>query len=66
MLTDRRIHRSSSGCHVAVSDVAPGMRVSKDKGSRQLTVQVTTLGVVTVRRHGVVGVGGRFVDDGGG
>ena len=28
-----RIRRSSSGCHVAVSDVAPGICVSKEKGS---------------------------------
>ena len=37
------------------------------RGTDNLLCMVTTLGVVTVRRHGVVGVrGGEFVDDGGG
>ena len=64
---ERRICRLSSGCHVADSDVSPGMNVSKGKGADNSLCTVTTLGVVTVRRHGVVGVGGgRFVDDGGG
>ena len=29
---ERRLHRSSFGCHVADSDVAPGMSVSKGNG----------------------------------
>ena len=37
------------------------------RGTDNLLCMVTTLGVVTVRRHGVVGVrGGEIVDDGGG
>ena len=55
---ERRIHRSSSGCHVADSDVAHGMNISKGKGADNSLCMVTALGVVTVRRHGVVGVGG--------
>ena len=37
------------------------------RGANNLLCMVTTLGIVTVRQHGVVGVqGGEFVDDGGG
>ena len=54
-----RICCSSSGRHVAVSDVAPGMCVSKEKGRDDLLCTVTTLGVVTVGWRCVVGVVGR-------
>ena len=42
-----RIHHSSFGRHVAVSDVAPGMCVSKAKGKGGLTVHGDDVG----RRH---------------
>ena len=42
-----RIHRSSFCRHIAVSDVAPGMCVSKAKGKGRLTVHGDDVG----RRH---------------
>ena len=64
---ERWIRHSSSGCHVADSDMAPGMNVSKGKGMDNSLCTVTTFSIVTVRQRSVVGVGGgRFVDDGGG
>ena len=61
-----RICRSSSGRHIAVSDVAPGICVSKEKGSVDLLCTVMTLGIVTVGWRCVVGAVGRAWDDRGG
>ena len=49
---------SSSGRHVAVSDVAPGMCVSKEKRRDDLLCTVMMLGIVTVGCRCVVGVVG--------
>jgi hypothetical protein len=55
------IRHSSSGCHVADGDVAPGMWVSKGRGGMgrtNLLWMVTTSCVVTIKRHCVAIVAG--------
>ena len=54
-----QICRLSFGRHITVSDVAPGMCVSKEKGWDDLLCTVTTLGVVSIGWSHVVGVIGQ-------
>ena len=64
---EQQIHCLLFGCHITDSVGHLACMSVKIRGADNLLCTVTTLGIVTIRWHDVVGVsGGSFMDDGGG